>query len=306
MLSSYPKVWNLGHPAAAEVFDGPVNITEKLDGSNANCVVINGELIFKSKKARLYTEETKRNKLFQPFMNTFLKLFEEGKLKEKWIYRGESISKPKHNTLKYDRIPKGGFILFDIDIDVEKRLPYEELVKVANDLDLEVVPRFFEGEVKNKEDLMKLLETKSILGGTLVEGIVIKNYNRWGIDGKTLMAKIVRPEFVEQNMKDFKSRNPTKKDFIFMIIDRYTNENRWKKSVQHLAESGDIEYSPRDIGKLITAVKDDIREECEEEIKEALFNHFWKEYIQRGVVRGLPEWYKTWLINKQFEEKNEG
>ena len=34
-LPSYPKVWNLGHPHIENLFDGPVVVQEKVDGSHA-------------------------------------------------------------------------------------------------------------------------------------------------------------------------------------------------------------------------------------------------------------------------------
>ena len=44
----------------------------------------------------------------------------------------------------------------------------------------------------------------------------------------------------------------------------------------------------------------DIRAECEDEIKEALFKWAWPE-IQRQVTKGMPEWYKEQLAKSQFE-----
>jgi hypothetical protein len=40
-------------------------------------------------------------------------------------------------------------------------------------------------------------------------------------------------------------------------------------------------------------------EECGEEIKEALFQYWWRE-IKRGIAKGFPEWYKNKLAEKQF------
>jgi hypothetical protein len=57
--------------------------------------------------------------------------------------------------------------------------------------------------------------------------------------------------------------------------------------------------SPKDIGLLVKEVPKDIRDECEDEIKEILFSHFWSK-ISRGVIRGLPEWYKKKLAEESF------
>ena len=46
----------------------------------------------------------------------------------------------------------------------------------------------------------------------------------------------------------------------------------------------------------------DITEECEEEIKDKLYN--WaRANILRQATRGMPEWYKQKLLDKQFEDQ---
>ncbi len=48
----------------------------------------------------------------------------------------------------------------------------------------------------------------------------------------------------------------------------------------------------------------DVLKECEDEIKEKLFKHFWPK-ISRGVTRGIPEWYKDQLAKQAFETDTE-
>jgi len=75
---------------------------------------------------------------------------------------------------------------------------------------------------------------------------------------------------------------------------------RWDKSVIHLAERGELENSPRDIGKLIIEIKADIKKECTDEVKNTLYQ--WAiENILRGCVGGFPEWYKEKLLQSQFK-----
>jgi len=78
---------------------------------------------------------------------------------------------------------------------------------------------------------------------------------------------------------------------IDSLINRYRTDPRWEKAVQHLEEDGELTGTPADIGKLIREVPADIRRECEEEIKQILFDWAWSK-IARGVTAGLPEWYK--------------
>jgi hypothetical protein len=144
---------------------------------------------------------------------------------------------------------------------------------------------------------------KPILGGCKIEGVVIKNYNKFTDDKKTMMAKYVSTEFQEKHQVSWRKANPTRTDILDDIIETYRTEARWRKAVQHLRERGELEETPRDIGALIREVKDDVKDECEEEIKDRLFGYFWKKDIERSLTHGLPEWYKEQLANKLFEEK---
>jgi hypothetical protein len=75
---------------------------------------------------------------------------------------------------------------------------------------------------------------------------------------------------------------------------------RWEKAVERLRDAGKLEGSPRDIGALIKEVPADVLEECEHEIRDILFRHFWPQ-ISRGITAGLAEWYKEQLTQAQFQ-----
>jgi hypothetical protein len=296
-LRSYPKVWSLGHPNIAALFDGPVVVQEKIDGSQFSFGVLNGEIHFRSKGATIYPETT--DNLFRGAVDTVLRLFHDGLLEEGWTYRAEAMMGPKHNALQYERAPTGNFILFDVDVGLEDRLgDPARLADVAARLGLEHVPVFFVGEIRSADELADMLARPSCLGGTM-EGVVVKNYARWADDGKMLMGKVVAESFREVNKSNWKKENPSRSDVIELLIGAYRTDARWQKSVQHLRESGALEGSPRDIGRLIKAVGQDTLDECADEIKDALFRAFWKD-IQRGITRGLPEWYRARLAENQF------
>lgn len=65
-----------------------------------------------------------------------------------------------------------------------------------------------------------------------------------------------------------------------------------------------FEGSPRDIGALMKEIPADIEKECRDEILEALWEWAWPK-IRRGVIRGVPEWYKELLLKQAFEEKTD-
>lgn len=298
---SYPKVHSIGHAAVRDLFLDDVTVEEKVDGSQfsfGRFISKEGApyLRCKSKGVELTVEAP--DNMFKAGVEVCKELFPL--LHEGWAYRAEYLAKPKHNTLCYGRTPTKHLILFDINNGQESYLSYEEKAAEAIRIGLEVVPRVHVGKVDSAEFFRTFLERESILGGQKVEGVVAKNYKRFGIDGKALMGKFVSEAFKEVHGADWKERNPGQGDVIALLIGKYRTPARWAKAVQHLKEAGQLEGAPRDIGKLIPATGKDIQEECGEEIKEALFKWAWPD-IQRGVISGVAEWYKEELLKAQFE-----
>ena len=297
-LSSYPTVYAIGHHAINGIFDNPVIVEEKIDGSQFSFGVLNGELVCRSHGKQLILDAVE--KMFVKAVEAVKTI--QPKLHPDWVYRGEYLEKPKHNTLVYGRVPQGNIIIFDIMTAPETYLSYEEKVWEAKEIGLECVPLLYSGKVDNFETFKDFLERESILGNTKIEGIVIKNYELFTQEKKPAMGKYVSESFKEVHDKDWKDRNPTGKDLVLILSEKYHSEARWQKAIMHLREAGKLDNSPKDIGLLIREIPADILKECETEIKEALFKHFWPQ-IQRGVVRGFPEWYKDELAKSAFETK---
>lgn len=296
-IVGYGKIYNIGHKAILDLFNERVVVQEKVDGSQFSFGMFDGKLVMRSKKKEVFYPSD--DGLFAMAIDTANRLFEDGLLVEGYSYRAEAITKPKHNTLVYDRIPFGGVMLYDIDRGYMDYMDPEEMDRVAVTFGLETVKTLFDGMVTDLDQLKGFLELPSALGGQIVEGIVIKNYTRFGVDGKTLMGKWVREDFKERNGVDFRGRNKSGKDIVAEIIEIFRNENRWLKSIHHLRDEGGLTESPKDIGPLIKEIQQDIFDECEDEIRDMLFNHFWKKAISRGVVAGFPEWYKDELAKSQ-------
>lgn len=299
-LGSYGKIYASGNKFVQSVFNGPVVIQEKVDGSQFSWCLNNGELYFRSRKQQM------RPFAYEGMFAAGIKAIEEIKdlLTPDVIYRGEYLSKPKHNALTYDRIPLRNIILFDIEAIEDGPECYygPELVqKEAERLGMECVPTYYEGIVTDveKQVLPFLKEKTPILGGKFIEGVVIKNYERPTEDGHFMKAKIVAEDFKEVHSHEWKKANPSSKDIVQSIVDSYRTEPRWEKSIQHLRDDEILQDAPQDIGPLIKAVNQDILEECKEEIKDTLFNHYWKD-ISRGITKGLPEYYKRKLIGVEM------
>jgi ATP-dependent RNA circularization protein (DNA/RNA ligase family) len=296
-ISSYPTVYQVGHKAIQNLFDGEVIIEEKIDGSQFSFGILEGELVCRSKGKQLIIDAPEK---------MFVKAVENVRSIEKllhpgWTYRGEYLQSPKHNTLAYDRVPKLNIILYDIMKEVpEDYLSCEEKEVAADIIGLQIAPILYQGVVIDFEMFTKFLDRTSILGGQKIEGVVIKNYSQFTMEKKPAFGKYVSEAYKEVHDKDWKERNPTGKDITAKIILRYKTEARWNKAIQHLRDAGNFDGSPKDIGNLIKEVSQDIHKECQDEIKEILFAHFWKN-ISRGITAGLPEWYKEELAKKAFE-----
>lgn len=299
---SYPKIWALGHRAITELLLDPVIVEEKVDGSQfsfGKFLMEDGSIDFRARSKgatlNIYAPEAMFKKAIEVAQNLDLKVG--------WTYRAEYLQKPKHNTLVYDRVPKDHLIIFDINTGDEEYMGYNSKLAEAQRLGLECVPLMFSGMITDPQQFRDLLNTPSILGGQKVEGVVVKNYKRFGDDKKALMGKFVSEEFKESHGKEWKSSNPTQGDVVELLKQKFRTAARWSKAVQHLKEAGKLDGSPRDIGNLIKEVQADVEGECADEIKEVLYK--WAlPHLKRGLTAGLPEWYKDVLLKAQFEQDN--
>ena len=185
---SYPEIFNLGHRAVQDIFQDEVLIEEKIDGSQFSFGMIDGVLHVRSKGREFDVYAC--DDMFKKACETVLALAD--KLQPDWTYRGEYLSKPKHNALAYDRTPVQNIILFDINTGEENYLSDYLKLHEANRLGLEVVPVLFKGKVKDVEQIRTLLAKPSILGAQLIEGVVIKNLGfRYGLSDHELPPGIM-------------------------------------------------------------------------------------------------------------------
>jgi RNA ligase-like protein len=315
-LRSYGKVYNLGHKAVEELLNGPVVVEEKVDGSQFSFGVVeedasrmsaydNAEIIEDTERVLLIRS---RECAIDP--DAPPKMFKEGveevravadKLTPGWIYRGEYLSKPKHNTLAYDRTPVKHVAIFDIDKGQEDYLRPTEKWAEAQRLGFEFAPLLYidDGRGLALDFLKTLLDTTSFLGGQKIEGVVIKAYGRFGLDGKTLMGKHVSEAYKEIHKGDWRERNPVGRDVISLLVNELATPARWEKAIQHLRDLGTLQEAPQDIGPLIMEVQRDVLEEEGDYIMEKLMKWAWRD-IARKITAGLPTYYKEKLLVKQF------
>lgn len=303
-IHSYTSPFALGHRALARYDERPgllevdVQIEEKVDGSQFSFCLLDGEIRFRSRGVQIHKEDPGMFRNGVEAISEIAELLNTG-----WTYRGEYLSKPKHNTLPYDRVPNRHVIIFDIEPTPGNFIDLELRSAEAARLGLECVPVYHTGQMPDLDFLKELLGRKSVLGGP-IEGVVVKprKYHLFGQDKKVLMGKYVSNSFKEKHVKEWGERNPSAGDIVQKIIDELRTPQRWNKAAQHLREAGELEGSPRDIGKLLKEISSDVHKDEAEEIKERLFKHFWK-HISRGITKGAPEWYKEKLATEAMEEK---
>jgi hypothetical protein len=279
--------------------DVEVIVEEKIDGSQFSFGKIDGELQMRSKSCQVFMDIPG---MFEAATTTCDLLMPD--LPEGVIFRCEYLSKPHHNVLSYDRVPQGHLIVYDIEDPATKNgfaSPEYKLWR-ASVYHLQIAPILFEGKI-TLDKLQELLYNESILGGTKIEGVVIKpkNYDLYGTDKKVLMGKYVSEAFKEKHQREWKGANPTKSDVVQFLIKELNTEARWQKAVQHLREAGKLEEGPKAIGALMKEVKADVMKEEREYITEKVMQNIMPQ-VMRAIGAGLPEWYKAKLMQEAFQE----
>jgi hypothetical protein len=298
MIQGFQKIFHLFDNNSIDIFDGEVEVTEKLDGSQFNFGRIDGVVQMRSKGAAVFFEDN--NKMFQKAKD-FVRSVSD-RLQEGVIFHGEYFQAPRHNTLAYRRVPLNNFALFGItEIGHSGCVP--DLAEGAKFLGCESVSVLFRGNVSfrdaddAKEWIALLLNRESALGGAHQEGVVVKNYGKKsfyaGKDLPITCAKWVTAEFKEKHKVAWKESNGSP---IEKIARAYESKARWIKAIQRLRDEGKLENSVRDIGPLLKSIATDLSEEESEQIKAMLFKLFWAD-IQRMTTRGFPEFYKQYLLD---------
>jgi hypothetical protein len=301
-ISSYSSIFTFGHKATQGLIGEEVVVEEKVDGSQFSFGrTESGTLVARSKGVELNMDAP--DGMFAKaveYVKSIGDLIPRG-----MVFRGEYLQKPKHNTLAYDRTPKNYIILFDVMHAGECYQPRSIKEQWAATLGLELVPELFHGILNNPGadlQLKAMLDRVSILGGQKIEGVVIKpaNYSVFGYDKKLLIAKVVSEEFKEVHDKSWKAGNPKQGDILERLVGSYVTPARWNKAIQHLKESGQLVGEMKDLALLMKEVPADLKKECEDEIKQVLFNWAWPQ-LSRRATNGFPEYYRESLTVKDTE-----
>lgn len=297
--AAYPKILHIGDKPIADLYNGDVEITEKLDGSQFGFGILDGVLTCRSKGKEQDIDDP--DKMFIEGVN-YVKSIQD-KLANGYFYYGEYFSRPRHSTLAYDRIPKNHIALFGVLRPDKSLCSYQEMVEIADTLDLEVVALIHEGQ-SDPEHTIGLLDRVSMLGGQKIEGVVVKRYEDWLFLGRILTpvkaGKYVSEAFKEVHEKDW-SRLNTGKGKYDAMKDKYHSEARWHKAIQHLKEDGNFEGSVRDIGNLMKEITKDLTLEEKENMKEELWQIYGQDVVKYATV-GFVDWYKQLIAKGEFQD----
>ncbi|MGB8834082.1 MAG: RNA ligase family protein [Candidatus Sulfotelmatobacter sp.] len=302
-VSDYSNIYQLGSRNARNLFDGgPLVVQEKVDGSQFSFANVGDTLHCRSKNNAV---DQNTGGMFARAFETAEIIFNAGKLPEGWVARGEVLSKPKHNVLKYERTPVGGIILYDIEGPQRSGVYHAPgaLKNQAEEWGLEVVPTFayeaFESIDTLRGYLSGWLARTSILGGVTVEGVVVKNYRLRDQEDNVLMAKYVSEAFKEKAIPGHNAK--PEGTIVQQILAECGKEAIWQKAVQHLRDAGALQQDPKDIGALVKEIKGDFTKEHGDEIKSRLAEAYYGE-VMAGILNGFPQWYKAKLAEVPTNE----
>lgn len=293
--AAFPKILHIGDKQIADLFDGEVEITEKVDGSQFGFGKENGELFCRS-KGKVQDLDNPDMMFIQGV--EYVKTIAD-KIPDNYSFYGEYLNKPKHNTLAYDRIPNHHIALFGVyNQETREFGDYDEIQKWAEIFSVDAIPVLKRGKSSPQECLDLVKERVSYLGGQNIEGIVVKAYKPWlflnQIPLSVMSGKYVTEAFKEVHNKNWKAEN-TGKGKLEVAISQYRSEARWNKAIQHLRDDGLLTDSPRDIGELIKEVRKDLAQEEKEAIKATLWSIYKNDFLA-AATNGLPQWYKEKLV----------
>ncbi|TCJ00024.1 RNA ligase family protein [Cytobacillus praedii] len=259
-------------------------IQEKLDGANASFKFVNGQLKCFSRNTELDEGNTLRG-----FSVWAKEHFKDDKLADGFIFFGEWLVRHK---LDYGD-NENQFYLFDIyDEKKEEYLPFTRVESAANELGLNLVPVFYEGEFQSIEHVQSFVGKSKL--GEIGEGVVVKNVNYKNKYGQQQFTKFVSDQFAEMaNTKKHKVN--TQKDDLQEFVNATVNKARVSKIVHKLVDEGLLkeDYAIEDMGTILkntgSKVFDDvIKEELDELLK----------LLKSKIGRRVPTIIKEVLIEE--------
>jgi len=307
VIPRYPKAKHIRDRHCERIFDSEVVVQEKLDGSQFSFMVNeHGTLFARSKNAM--REVHAPDPIFEPAIRWLRQ--NKDKLLPGFVYRAECFKGDGHNVLEYENVPEQGFVVYDVQYQNGDFLKPQTAKAHCENHGIPYTEIFSRGQVMGEtfsdklEKVKGFLDEESFLGGPTIEGVVVKNYEIPGPYSPIIVGKVVRDDFKERLHKEWEDKDQSPSDIRDQLAQTINKEARWRKVVQHAEEDGKLEGEPSDLAELFPDLREDLREEEGDRIKEELFEWAF-DHIFRSVKSGFPEWYKDSLIERETNENGD-
>jgi len=308
MFAKYPKILHIGAPLVETVFFEEIELSEKCDGSQCR-VNLTNEFVATGSKNQNVADYG----MFEIAHNYSKVIHEE----TEWRQFGDDITlfceflkSPKHNTISYDRVPLNNLYLFGALVD-GVHMKTDDLNDIAKCFDIDPPNIMYEGNVESAEELKEFMTHESYLGGSLVEGVVIKNYNRTydplqvhsqAFIGYPMCAKFVREDFKAANAKRWNTLD--RKKGVDAIVEMFFVGEMFQKTIQHLRDEGKITYTKKDLQYLIPEFFDDLMDEKKDAMTRMIMAEVFKVLKKRASGYVVKSWI-DYLTERQFDHGDE-
>jgi hypothetical protein len=297
-FKKYPKVHRLGKDETDGILIGTVHVEEKLDGSNVQIWMEEGELQFGTRNQRItegfngFVDYCKNDEAIAKF---FEDTGEDYRLYGEWLVR---------HTISYNETAYKQFYLFDITLrepelgeeEREKFLEREVVKQLAEEFGFKTPQYHGSWTNPTEEDMQTIMGLAGLSAlGEEGEGVVLKNEEFRDKFGNQNYAKIVTEKFKENNGITFGGNNKHSDTYWEMwIVNKYMTLARITKVMQKLQpqidEKLDLQHIPR-ITK--TAYHDMLTEEIWEISKKAGDVNF--KSLKRVALKKAVQIYKDIL-----------
>jgi RNA ligase (TIGR02306 family) len=169
----------------------PVFATEKIHGSNMSVVFHDGEIKVHS---RTQWPKDEPGNIFWEALRKVPQIESFCRENPGYFVYGEAYGKVK--KFHYDANPIM-FRCFDIRRPDRNFLDVDDMLNICARYQIPTVPARYVGEF-NLEHLLRLAEEKSVIGGPVQEGIVVKPLKeRRSVSGNRVIMKIINPAYLE-------------------------------------------------------------------------------------------------------------
>lgn len=249
---NYWKIYHIDKEESEGILNGVCYIQEKIDWANLSVWMENNSIFVGSRTQTVWTDKVKTwFRWAVEYINNhqgikdFFERHPNARLYWEWLV--------PHTITNYNKDNYNHFYLYDIEED-DKRLPieYVELTSWAFWIRS---PKLF-GKLENptKSDLDKFMGVSELWPKG--EGIVIKNLDFVNKFWNLTYAKMVTPEFKEDNWVIF--WNQTKHDTELDICSKWCDWERIKKIMNKIEQNDWVDISKKHISQIIWMVRYDI------------------------------------------------